>query len=90
MPPPICIEALRLAIAGNEYFRAEPYLTTNLVLWPRPLVVFANEKAYDSLSAQQRDVLHLAARDALDDGLLAQPAGGALEPGTSGTGGAGE
>jgi TRAP-type C4-dicarboxylate transport system substrate-binding protein len=59
------LESQLHSIAGNQYVRAEPYLTPNLALWPRPLVVFANAKVYDSLSRRQRRVLQLAARDAL-------------------------
>jgi TRAP-type C4-dicarboxylate transport system substrate-binding protein len=53
------------AIAGNEYFRPEPFLTRNLVLWPRPLVLFANAGVYESLSSAQRQVLRRAAHDAV-------------------------
>jgi TRAP-type C4-dicarboxylate transport system substrate-binding protein len=51
-------------ILGNEYYKQEPYLTTNLVLWPRPTVVVANSKVFDSLSSFQQQVLRQAAVDA--------------------------
>jgi hypothetical protein len=59
------LESQLHAIAGNQYFHLDPYVDANVVLWPRPLVVFANAKLYASLSPRERDVLQLAARDAL-------------------------
>jgi TRAP-type C4-dicarboxylate transport system substrate-binding protein len=59
------LEAQLTAIAGNEFFREEPYLTANLTLWPRPLVVFANAKVYGSLPSSQRRALREAAHDVL-------------------------
>jgi TRAP-type C4-dicarboxylate transport system substrate-binding protein len=45
------------AIQGNQYDRAGKYLTANVNLWPRPLVVFANGKAWAALSPAQRRIL---------------------------------
>jgi hypothetical protein len=36
------------------------YLTANVVLWPRPLTLFANEKVFAALSASQRRILRRA------------------------------
>lgn len=80
------------SIAGNQYYRTEPYLTANLVFWPRPLVVFANAKAYESLSNGDRHVLQIAARDALADSTKAaerDDAGGASQLCRGGAAGSG-
>jgi TRAP-type C4-dicarboxylate transport system substrate-binding protein len=48
------------AIQGNQYDRVGTYLTANVNLWPRPLVVFANGKAWAALTPAQRSILHRA------------------------------
>jgi TRAP-type C4-dicarboxylate transport system substrate-binding protein len=48
------------AIQGNQYDRAGKYLTANVNLWPRPLVVFANGKAWAALTPAQQIILTLA------------------------------
>jgi TRAP-type C4-dicarboxylate transport system substrate-binding protein len=53
------------AIAGNEYDKVASKLTANVSLWPRPVVLFANPKALERLSAEQRAALRGAARAAL-------------------------
>jgi TRAP-type C4-dicarboxylate transport system substrate-binding protein len=53
------------SIQGNLYDRVGHYLTANVNLWPRPLVLFMNEKALDALSDRQRRALRDAARDVL-------------------------
>jgi TRAP-type C4-dicarboxylate transport system substrate-binding protein len=53
------------SIYGNQYFRRYRYLTRNLVLWPRPLVVFANRKLFNSLSHPQQQALRLAGADVI-------------------------
>ena len=40
------------------------YLTANVVLWPRPLVVFANSSALAKLTPAQRRILRQAVADA--------------------------
>src|SRR5215468_3925877 len=45
------------AIQGNQYDRAGAYLTANVNLWPRPLVVFANGRAWAALTPAQRRIL---------------------------------
>lgn len=59
------LESHLSAIYGNEYFRKLPYVSMNVILWPRPLVVFASAKTYRSLSPAQQDALQLAGRDAV-------------------------
>lgn len=53
------------AIAGNEETRDARAITINLVLWPRPLVVFANAKALAALSTAQRRALIAAGPDSI-------------------------
>ena len=51
------IESHVTSIAGNGYHQEAPYLTGNVVLWPRPLVLFAG----DSVTRGQLAVLRKAA-----------------------------
>jgi hypothetical protein len=51
------VESHVTSIAGNEYHHEAPYLTGNVVLWPRPLVLFAG----DSVTRAQLAVLRRAA-----------------------------
>ena len=53
------------AIQGNQYDRAGTYLTANVNLWPRPLVVFASGKAWAALTPVQQAILTLAVTDDL-------------------------
>jgi TRAP-type C4-dicarboxylate transport system substrate-binding protein len=69
------------AIDGNSYDKLYKYLTANVNLWPRPLVVFMNAKAFDGLNGRQRAALRDAARVALPATLAAEQAnekGGAV------------
>ena len=59
------------SIESNTYDAAAKYLTTNINLWPRPLVLFMNEAAYAALEPVQRDVLREAVRNALSETLAA-------------------
>jgi TRAP-type transport system periplasmic protein len=52
------IEAAGLDIDGS-------HLMTNVDLWPRPVVLFANEASYRDLTADQRRVLRAAAANAV-------------------------
>ena len=54
------IEQQLHSIDGNRYGDSAKYLTANVNLWPRPLVLFANQAAFDALTADQRDVLRRA------------------------------
>ena len=51
------------AVPGNHYHYDFPYLTGNVVLWPRPLVLFAGP----DVSAEDLAVLRKAAKDAIPD-----------------------
>ncbi len=53
------------SINGNGYVISADYVTGNLDLWPRPLVVFANPEALDALSDAQRSALVRAGEDAV-------------------------
>ena len=68
------VEQEILSIAGNGYDAHAKYLTTNVNLWPRPVVIFMNRNAFDKLSGRQRTALHDAARVALPATLAIQQA----------------
>jgi TRAP-type transport system periplasmic protein len=51
------LESHVASIAGNQYHHEAPYLTGNVVLWPRPLVLFAA----DTVTPAQLAVLRRAA-----------------------------
>ena len=51
------------SIQGNQYAADAKYVTGNLNLWPRPLVIIANRAAYDQLSADQHEIMAAAAKD---------------------------
>jgi TRAP-type C4-dicarboxylate transport system substrate-binding protein len=53
------------AVPGNHYHYDFPYLTGNVVLWPRPLVLFAGP----DVSAEDLAVLRKAAKDAIPDAV---------------------
>jgi TRAP-type C4-dicarboxylate transport system substrate-binding protein len=48
---------------GNQYGKAVKYLTANVNLWPRPIVLFANSKAWAALTPAQRRILRQAVTD---------------------------
>ena len=58
------------SIESNTYDAAAKYLTTNINLWPRPLVLFMNEAAFTALEPVQRDVLREAVRNVLPETSL--------------------
>ena len=63
------------SIRGNNYALAGAhFVTSNLNLWPRPLVLFMNTKRFESLSANQQTVLRDAAGAAVGDALSASRA----------------
>ena len=47
-------------IQGNGYYRVAKYITANVRLWPRPLVIFANGRAFAALSPAQQRILRQA------------------------------
>jgi len=57
------IETHVAAVPGNHYHRDLPYLTGNVVLWPRPLVLFAGP----DVSADDLAVLRKAAKEAIPE-----------------------
>jgi TRAP-type C4-dicarboxylate transport system substrate-binding protein len=59
------VEQQLAGIDGNGYDKVAKNLTANVNLWPRPQVLFINEKAFAALSDTQRDALRAAARSAL-------------------------
>jgi TRAP-type C4-dicarboxylate transport system substrate-binding protein len=59
------------SIESNTYDAGAKYLTTNINLWPRPLVLFMNEAAFAALERVQRDVLREAVRNAVPKTLAA-------------------
>lgn len=59
------------SIVGNSYAKRLTYVTTNLSLWPRPLVLVMGQQAYAKLSAEQRGVLEEAARRTIAPALAA-------------------
>ena len=61
------------AIQGDQYDRVGRFLTTNVVLWPRPLVVFANRATLAKLTpAQQRILTRAVADDLTPEGNVVQ------------------
>ena len=48
------------SIYGNRYDRVGKYLTTNVSLWPRSLVVFASRRAFAALTPTQQRILRQA------------------------------
>lgn len=54
------------ALDGNLYDDTVQSITTNVSLWPRPLVLFGNSAAMAALSADQRQFLQQAAVTAID------------------------
>ena len=69
------VEQQLAAIDGNEYDKVGKYLTANVNLWPRPIVLFMNPDTFDGLSDEQQGALRDAARDALPATLAGQQRG---------------
>jgi TRAP-type C4-dicarboxylate transport system substrate-binding protein len=63
------VEQQVTSIAGNGYDNSAKYLTSNVDLWPRPLVIFVNKKTYATLGKDQRAALDKAAKAALPETL---------------------
>jgi TRAP-type C4-dicarboxylate transport system substrate-binding protein len=59
------------SISGFRYNETARFLTANVALWPRPLVVFGTEKALGKLTAAQRQALRQAAVAALPGSMRA-------------------
>jgi TRAP-type C4-dicarboxylate transport system substrate-binding protein len=59
-----------MSIVGNRYARkGADYVSVNVNLWPRPLVLFMNGEAFDALTDDQQGALRDAAATAVDDAL---------------------
>ena len=54
------IEEQISSIQGYQYDKVGRYLTANVSLWPRPLVLFANGKTWAALTPAQRRILSRA------------------------------
>lgn len=65
------VESQLSAIVGNGYAAEARYVSANLNLWPRPLVIFASPKAFRALSEAQRGILRKAAAAAVPDAMAA-------------------
>src|SRR5215217_961449 len=61
------VESHVASIAGNGYNREAPYLTGNVVLWPRPLVLFADDTVTRGQLAVLRQAADAAAPAVVDD-----------------------
>jgi TRAP-type transport system periplasmic protein len=59
------------AIWGNRYNKDAKYVGANVNLWPRPLVIFAGEEVFESLTPEQQAVLREAATAAVPEALAA-------------------
>ena len=62
------------SIADNHYYATAKYVTGNVNLWPRPLVILMNNDAVESLTSEQREVLRDSAVAAVPDALAASRA----------------
>lgn len=63
------------AIEGNSYDSVATFLTANVNLWPRPLVLFVNHKAFDTLTSEQQTALRRAAATAVPSTLALEKRG---------------
>jgi TRAP-type transport system periplasmic protein len=59
------------SIWGNHYELEADFITANLNLWPRPLVLVAGTDAFESLDADQQGVLREASANAIPGALEA-------------------
>ncbi|MBA2767875.1 MAG: TRAP transporter substrate-binding protein DctP [Sporichthyaceae bacterium] len=59
------------SIWANHYELAAKFVTANVNLWPRPLVLFAGKKVFDSLSSEQRKALRRAVDESVQGALEA-------------------
>jgi TRAP-type C4-dicarboxylate transport system substrate-binding protein len=66
------IELYTAAIAGDRYDARVRWITANIGLWPRPLVLVLNQKRFATLSASERGWLRDAARAAVAPTMAVQ------------------
>jgi TRAP-type C4-dicarboxylate transport system substrate-binding protein len=57
------------SIAGNKYEAVAGFVTANLNLWPRPLVIIMGSNAFKSLTPDQQTILHEATAAAIPGAL---------------------
>ena len=57
---------------GQPLRRHAKYVTGNLNLWPRPLVIIANPEAYQRLTDDQRAIMATAAKDTIPVAMEAE------------------
>ena len=62
------------SIEGNSYDATAKYVTSNVNLWPRPLVIVMGNDVYDSLTDEQQAALRDAAASAIPKSLEASRA----------------
>jgi len=62
------------SIAGNSYDRRAKYVTANVNLWPRPLVIVMGKEAFASLTDEQQSALRDAATATIAGALEASRA----------------
>jgi TRAP-type C4-dicarboxylate transport system substrate-binding protein len=62
------------SIAGNSYDATAKYVTSNVNLWPRPLVIVMGTEAFQSLTDEQQSALRDAAESAIPMALEASRA----------------
>ena len=59
------------AIWGNRYNKDAKYVSANVNLWPRPLVIFVGKEVFASLTPKQQAALREAATAAVPEALAA-------------------
>jgi TRAP-type C4-dicarboxylate transport system substrate-binding protein len=62
------------SIAGNQYDRGAKYVTANVNLWPRPLVIVMDKEAFASLTPEQQSAVREAGDAAIPEALAASRA----------------
>jgi TRAP-type C4-dicarboxylate transport system substrate-binding protein len=62
------------SIAGNSYNRRAKYVTANVNMWPRPLVIVMGKEAFSSLTDEQQSALRDASTAAIAGALEASRA----------------
>jgi TRAP-type C4-dicarboxylate transport system substrate-binding protein len=63
------MEAHLGTIDNNKYDKGAKSLTSNVMFWPRPGVIFANAKVFDGLSAEQQQILRSAGEKAYQESV---------------------
>jgi TRAP-type C4-dicarboxylate transport system substrate-binding protein len=59
------------SILGNNYDAAAGYVTGNVDLWPRPLVLVMGKEVFETLTAEEQAALREAAKEALPAAMAA-------------------